>query len=115
MLKIMKWQQIGSPKAVVVDYSERRTRIRNRPTSGKYKGIEVGMIDRFFDWIEESILEFEKETGRKIKLENDVAICYFLLKNEEYVKERKAKFIRSIKRGDDVLDGAGAAMLRIID
>ncbi len=110
MLKIMKWQPIGSPKPVVVDYSERRTRIRNRPTSGKYKGIEVGMIDRFFDWIEESILEFEKETGRKIKLETDVAICYFLLKNEEYVKERKAKFLRSIKRGDDVLDGAGAAL-----
>jgi hypothetical protein len=110
MLKIMKWQPIGSPTPVVVDYSERRTRIRNRPTSGKYKGIEVGMIDRFFDWIEESILEFEKETGRKIKLETDVAICYFLLKNEEYVKERKAKFLRSIKRGDDVLDGAGAAL-----
>lgn len=110
MLKIMKWQPIGSPTPVVVDYSERRTRNRNRPTSGKYKGIEIGMIDRFFDWIEESILDFEKETGRRIRLETDVAICYFLLKNEEYVKERKSSFLRSIKRGDDVLDGAGAAL-----
>lgn len=110
LLKIMKWRPTGSPDPVIVDYSERRTRNRNRPTSGKFKGIEVGMIDRFFEWVERSILAFEHETGRRIKLETDVAICYFLLKNEEYIKKRKADFLRSMKRGDDVLDGAGAAL-----
>jgi hypothetical protein len=110
LLKVMKWRPQGSPEPVVVDYSERRTRNRNRPTSGKFKGIEIGMIDRFFDWVEQSILDFEKETGRRINLETDVAICYFLLKNEEYVKQRKSEFLRSMKRGEDVLDGAGAAL-----
>jgi hypothetical protein len=110
LLKVMKWRPQGSADPVVVDHSERRTRNRNRPTSGKFKGIEIGMIDRFFGWVEQSILDFEQETGRRINLEQDVAICYFLLKNEDYIKQRKVEFIRSMRRGADVLDGAGAAL-----
>ncbi len=39
-----------------------------------------------------------------------MALCYFLLKNEPYVKFVKEKYLRKLKRGDDVLDGAGAAL-----
>lgn len=109
-LQIMQWRPANQPPSVVVDFTENRTRVRNRPQSGKYKGIEIGMIDRFFGFVERSILAYEAESGQKVNLNTDAAICYFLLKNEEYVREAKQKFLRKMNRGDDVLDGAGAAL-----
>jgi hypothetical protein len=109
-LQIMQWRPANQAPSVVVDYTESRTRVRNRPQSGKYKGIEIGMIDRFFGFVERSVLAYEAETGRKVNLSSDVAICYFLLKNEEYVREAKQSFLRKMNRGEDVLDGAGAVL-----
>ena len=43
-------------------------------------------------------------------METDVAICYFLLKNEPYIKDKKVDFLQKLNRGQDVLDGAGAAL-----
>jgi hypothetical protein len=43
-------------------------------------------------------------------VETDAALCYFLMKNEPYVKAQKDKFLRALGRGDDILDGAGAAL-----
>lgn len=109
-LQVMQWRPAKQASSVVVDFTENRTRVRNRPQSGKYKGIEIGMIDRFFGFIERSILAYEAESGQKVNLNTDVAICYFLLKNEEYVREAKQRFLRKMNRGDDILDGAGAAL-----
>ncbi len=109
-LKIMQWQPPGAPPSVVVDYSESEVQVSSKPTSGKFKGIETDMIDRFFDFIGKTIVNIEKETDEKINFETDVAICYFLLKNEPYIKEKKSLFLQKMKRGNDVLDGAGAAL-----
>jgi hypothetical protein len=109
-LKVMQWTSRLAPPAVVVDYSEEKAKSNKKPTSGKFKGIETDMIDRFFDYIAKQIPKLEKEYGRPINVETDVAICYFLLKNEPYIKEKKRDFLRKLNRGQDVLDGAGAAL-----
>ncbi len=109
-LKIMQWQAPESAPSVVVDYSEKDQKPSRKPPSGKFKGLETDMIDRFFDFVGDSILSIEKETGEPVQLETDVALCYFLLKNEVYFKEMKTKFLQKMKRGRDILDGAGAAL-----
>ena len=89
-LKIMRvWQPPGARPSVVVNYGEENVTASAKPTSGKFKGIETDMIDRFFDYIGKTVVEIEKETGQKVNFESDVAICYFLLKNEPYIKEKK--------------------------
>jgi hypothetical protein len=109
-LKIMQWARKDMPPAVIVDYSEKKASTHNKPTSGKFKDIETDLIDRFFDYITATIKKIEKELGRPINVETEVAICYFLLKNEPYIKDKKPQFLTKLNRGKDVLDGAGAAL-----
>lgn len=108
-LNIMQWSLPERPPAVVVDYSEQRIEKSKKATSGKFKGIETEMVDRFMDYLVKTIKGIEKSTGQKINIETDVAICYFLLKNEPYVKFIKEKHLRKLN-GEDILDGAGAAL-----
>ncbi len=109
-LNIMQWRLPEHPSAVVLDYSEQRIKTSKKATSGKFKGIETGMIDRFMDYVVKTVKQIEKATGKKINMETDVALCYFLLKNEPYVKYVKENYLRKLNRGDEVLDGAGAAL-----
>ena len=109
-LNIMQWKLPDTPASVVVNYSEQDKTSSKKATSGKFKGIETEMIDRFFDYMITTIKQIEKTTGKKINVETDVAICYFLLKNEPYVKHVKDKFLKTLNRGEDILDGAGAAL-----
>lgn len=108
-LNIMQWSLPERPPAVVVNYSEQRIEKSKKATSGKFKGIEIEMVDRFMDYLVKTIKGIEKSTGTKINIETDVAICYFLLKNEPYVKFIKEKYLRKLN-GEDILDGAGAAL-----
>lgn len=109
-LKIMQWGMDGSAPAVVIDWSEKKCSDSGKRYNGKFKGIETDMIDRFLAWVADTIKKIEKETGRPINMETDVALCYFLLKNEPYIKEVKSEWLRRLDRGTDVLDGAGAAL-----
>jgi len=109
-LKTMQWVRAGKPPAVYVDYSEAKANAQGPKTSGKYKSIETDMFDRFLQFVEASIIKIEKETGERINVETDVALCYFLLKNEPYAKDVKGEFLTRLKRGQDILDGAGAAL-----
>lgn len=109
-LNIMQWKLPEHPPAVVVNYSEQNKTSSKKATSGKFKGIETEMVDRFMDYMYSTLKKIEKSTGKKINVETDVAICYFLLKNEPYVKFVKDKFLKKLNRGEDILDGAGAAL-----
>jgi len=109
-LKIMQWQHPSISSSIVVDYSEQSSGPVKRPSSGKFKDIDTEVVDRFLIFVANSIKKIEKQTGRRINMETDVAICYFLLKNEPYIKEVKNQFLQKINRGNDVLDGAGAAL-----
>ncbi|MBB3061274.1 AAA domain-containing protein [Microbulbifer rhizosphaerae] len=109
-LNIMQWRLPEHPPAVAVDYSEQGVKTSKKATSGKFKGIETAMVDRFMDYVVKTVKQIEKSSGKKINMETDVALCYFLLKNEPYVKAIKDTYLRKLKRGEDVLDGAGAAL-----
>jgi len=109
-LNIMQWGLPENPPAVVVDYSEQNKKSSKKATSGKFKGIETEMVDRYMEYMVSTIKDIEKSTGKKINVETDVALCYFLLKNEPYVKFIKDKFLRKMNRGENMLDGAGAAL-----
>lgn len=109
-LKVMQWRRAGEPKAMTIDWSERARPDSQRQEAGQYKGIETDMVDRYLDWVASKIKEIEKETGKRINMETDVALVYFLLKNEPYIKSKKSDFLDKLRRGSDVLDGAGAAL-----
>ena len=109
-LKVMQWRRLGEKPALQIDWSERDKKESVRQESGQYKGIETEMIDRYLLWVADKVKEIEKETGRRVNMETDVALVYFLLKNEPYIKARKSAFLDKLGRGDDVLDGAGAAL-----
>ncbi len=109
-LKTMKWSPKGSKSSVMVDYSEKSATSNIRVQSGKYKGLETQMLDRFLEYVAIEIKKIEKETGSKIDVEKDVALCYFLLKNQVYFEDKKGDFLMKLRRGDDVLNGAGAAL-----
>jgi Novel STAND NTPase 3 len=109
-LTVMQWQLPNTPPSVVVDYGEKFATSNIKATSGKYKGIETEMADRFMSYVAKTIKRIERETKRKINLETDVAICYFLLKNESFVKDHKPALMNKLGRAGDVLDGAGAAL-----
>ena len=109
-LNIMQWSLPERPPAVMVDYSEKKIEKSKKATSGKFKGIETEMVDRFMDYLVKTIKGIEKSSGKKINVETDVAICYFLLKNEPYVKAIKETYLRKLNSGEDILDGAGAAL-----
>lgn len=109
-LKIMQWSLPEHESSVVVNYSEQKIESSKKATSGKFKGIETEMVDRYFDYVVKTLKQIEKTTGKKIDVETDVALCYFLLKNEPYVKFNKDKLLRKLNRGEDILDGAGAAL-----
>ena len=109
-LKVMQWTLPEYPSPVVVDYSEQKVKSSKKATSGKFKGIETEMVDRYMDYVVSTIRKIEKTTGKRIDMETDVALCYFLLKNEPYVKYIKDKHLKKLNRGEDVLDGAGAAL-----
>ena len=109
-LKIMQWAHPGQVRAVEVSYLEENAPVSEKPVSGKFKGIEVDMIDRFLQYVTASIRKIEKENGKHIDMQTDVAICYFLLKNGPYIEAQKGEFLRKIGRGGEVLNGAGAAL-----
>jgi hypothetical protein len=109
-LKVMQWVPAESPASVYVDFSEKKHGGSLRQDSGQYKGIETEMVDRFLDYVAREVKNLEKELGRRIDVETEVALCYFLLKNEPYVKRMKPEFLRKLGRGNEVLDGAGAAL-----
>lgn len=109
-LNIMQWSLPERPPAVMVNYNEQAIEKSKKATSGKFKGIEIEMVDRFMEYLVKTIKSIEKSTGKKINIETDVAICYFLLKNEPYIKFIKEKYLRKLNRGEDILDGAGAAL-----
>ncbi len=109
-LKIMQWSLPEHASSVVVDYSERKIETSKKATSGKFKGIETEMVERYLNFVQSSLKKIETASGEKIDIETDVALCYFLLKNEPYMKFAKDKFIKKLNRGEDVLDGAGAAL-----
>lgn len=109
-LNIMQWNLPEHASAVVLDYSEKNVRTSKKASSGKFKGIETGMIDRYMDYVFKTVKEIEKSGRKRINMETDVALCYFLLKNEPYVKFAKQMYLHKLNRGDDVLDGAGAAL-----
>ncbi|NRA44462.1 MAG: hypothetical protein HRU09_05850 [Oligoflexales bacterium] len=109
-LKIMQWLKKGAYPAVYVDYSEKDADPGKKPSSGPYKGLDVAMIERFLEYITKEIKKIEKQLGRKVNVETDVAICYFLLKNNVYFDDNKSKFLSKLKRGKDILSGAGAAL-----
>lgn len=109
-LKVMQWRLPEHSCPVVVDSSEFQCEPSKKAVSGKYKGIETQMVDRFMDYVAGSIAEIERVTGGKINIETDVALCYFLMKNEPYVKQVKDKLVQNVGRGEQLLDGAGAAL-----
>ena len=109
-LKIMQWRRAGVKPAVTIDWTEREKPDSERQEAGQYKGIETDMVDRYLEWVALKVKEIEKETGQRINMETDVALVYFLLKNEPYIKSKKAEFLHRLGRGNDVLDGAGAAL-----
>jgi hypothetical protein len=109
-LKIMQWSLPEHESPVVINYSEQGIETSKKPTSGKFKGIETEMIDRFMEYVVSTLKKIERTTGKKIDVETDVALCYFLLKNEPYVKFVKDTYLRKLNRGEDILDGAGAAL-----
>ncbi|NVJ61941.1 MAG: AAA family ATPase [Gammaproteobacteria bacterium] len=109
-LKIMQWRLPESDASVEINYQEQTIEQKKKPSSGKFKGIETAMIDRYMEYVAKTLKKIEKTTGKKINLESDVALCYFLMKNEPYVKSVKENLLRDLNRGDDILDGAGAAL-----
>ena len=109
-LRIMQWKMLGASSSVIVDHSESKITVNDRERSGKYKGIETGMIDRFFAYVARTIRRIERESGHEVNPETDVAIVYFLLKNEPYVKDAKGDLLKKLPRGGNILDGAGAAL-----
>jgi hypothetical protein len=109
-LKVMQWRRLGEKPALQIDWSERDKKESIRQESGQYKGIETEMIDRYLLWVADKVKEIEKETGRRVNMETDVALVYFLLKNEPYIRSKKSAFLERLGRGEDVLDGAGAAL-----
>lgn len=109
-LRTMQWKMRGAPPPVVVDHSEARIESSERDQTGRFKGIETGMIDRFFAYVARTLRRIERETAEKIDPETDVALVYFLLKNEAYIKAAKGDLLKRLPRGSDVLDGAGAAL-----
>jgi hypothetical protein len=111
-LKYMQWKSRSSGPSLIIDHSEGRLKSPpKRHESGQFKGLETDMIDRFMDYVYKQILAIEKERGSRVHLDTEVAICYFLLKNEPYVKKVKPDLIRKLRgRGEEILDGAGAAL-----
>ncbi len=109
-LRTMQWTMTGSPPAVIVDHSESNRDSSERQQTGRFKGIETDMIDRFMSYTARVLRRIERETGEEINSDTDVALVYFLLKNEPYVQEAKGQLLKKLYRGSDVLDGAGAAL-----
>ena len=111
-LNVMQWSLPEQPSSVVVvqDGGEQGLKTSKKASSGRFKGIETGMVDRYMDFVLKTVRRIEKSGGKTINMETDVALCYFLLKNEPYVKYVKQEYLRRLNRGDDVLDGAGAAL-----
>jgi hypothetical protein len=109
-LKVMQWRRQGEDPAVTIDWTERSKPESQRAESGSFKGIETDMVDRYLDWVALKIKDIEKSSGKRINTETDVALVYFLLKNEPYIKSKKSAWLASLDRGEDVLDGAGAAL-----
>lgn len=109
-LRAMQWKMKGSPPSLVVDHSEAKEEPSGRDKSGKFKGVETDMIDRFYGFVARTVRRIERETGREVNPETDIALVYFLLKNEAYVKATKHELLKRLPRGTDILDGAGAAL-----
>lgn len=109
-LKIMQWRMAGKKPAVVVDYTEKDTEPGDRKPSASFRGVDTDMVDRFMNFVARCIKDLEKKTGKSIDAERNVALCYFLLKNEPYVKHVKSRFLSKLRGGGAVLDGAGAAL-----
>ena len=109
-LRTMQWRMQGAGPSVVINHSEMSAPPCERATSGRFRGIETQMIDRFFAYVARTLKRLEQQTGERIDPEQDVALVYFLLKNEPYIRAKKGELLRRLPRGSDVLDGAGAAL-----
>ncbi|MFK7873787.1 MAG: hypothetical protein AB8C84_11595 [Oligoflexales bacterium] len=109
-LKIMQWEKESQHESVHIDYSEKDFPLGKRQVAGPYKGLDTGMIDRFLDYVCNEIEKIEKQKGIKVNVETDVALCYFLLKNNSYFDDIKSKFLTRLNRGHSILSGAGAAL-----
>jgi hypothetical protein len=109
-LKVMQWSLPERGSAVNIHDGEKNIIPVKKPTSGKFKGIETAMVDRFLDYVADALDRIEKETGKIINVETDVALCYFLLKNEPYVSYAVNGFLNKLNRGNHILHGAGAAL-----
>lgn len=106
-LKIMQWKSSYSKPSVVVNYDEQDEKDSERVDMGSFKGIETDMIKRFLKYVEAQIKKIERQTGKRIDVGRDVAICYFLIKNKAYFDHVKSRFLARLNRGDDILSGAG--------
>jgi DNA polymerase III delta prime subunit len=109
-LNVMQWSLLDQNSAVEIHDAEKDAIPEKKQTSGKYKGIETAMLDRFLDYVTDAVHKIEKDTGSKINVETDAAICYFLLKNEPYVSYAVNGFLNKLNRGNHILHGAGAAL-----
>jgi hypothetical protein len=109
-LNVMQWSLPEQNSAVEIHDGEKDAIPEKKKKSGKYKGIETAMFDRFLDYVTDAIYKIEKNTGTKINLETDAALCYFLLKNEPYVSYVVNGFLNKLNRGNHILHGAGAAL-----
>ena len=109
-LKTMQWLPPNTKSSVQVNWSERSRSSSGRQDSGRYKGLETAMLDRYLDWVAKEIKAIELATGKRLNVATDVALCYFLLKNESYIKDAKSEWLRKLGRGSEILDGAGAAL-----
>jgi hypothetical protein len=109
-LKVMQWSLSERNSAVEIHDGEKNAIPVKKPTSGKFRGIETAMLDRYLDYVADALHRIEKDTGKIINVETDVALCYFLLKNEPYVKYAVNDFLSKLNRGNHILHGAGAAL-----
>jgi hypothetical protein len=109
-LKVMQWSLPERSSAVEIHDGEKNVIPVKKPTSGKYRGIETAMLDRFLDYVADSLHRIEKDTGNTINVETDAALCYFLLKNEPYAGYAVNDFLYKLNRGNHILHGAGAAL-----
>ena len=92
---VLEFRLVEKP-ALQIDWSERDKKESIRQESGQYKGVETEMIDRYLLWVADKVKEIEKETGRRVNMETDVALVYFLLKNEPYIRSKKSAFLEKL-------------------
>ena len=64
-LKVMQWRLPEHQAAVVVDYSEQKVKSSKKATSGKFKGIETDMVDRYMDYVKKTIKAIDEAPAER--------------------------------------------------